>query len=62
MNLERLVDTVALSSDSSRAAAESTIDRTVEKYSQQLNPRLGKDLHDALKGSKLDPEISGEGL
>src|SRR5487761_2662492 len=56
VNLERLVDTVALSSEPSRAAAESTIDKTVEKYSEKLNPRLRKDLHDALKGSKLDPK------
>ncbi len=56
VNLERLVDTVALSSDSSRAAAESTIDKTVEKYSERLNPKLRRDLHDALKNSKLDPK------
>ena len=56
VNLERLVDTIALSSEPSRAAAESTIDRTVEKYSEQLNPKLRKDLHDALRGSKSDPK------
>ena len=33
VNLERLIDTTALSADSSREAAESTIVRTVEKYS-----------------------------
>ena len=56
VNLERLIDTIALSSDSSRAAAESTIVRTVEKYSEHLNPRLRKDLLEALKDSKLDPK------
>lgn len=56
VNLERLVDTTALSSDSSRAAAESTIERTVEKYSEKLNPKLRSDLLAALKGSKLDPK------
>ncbi|HYB04238.1 MAG TPA: DNA-directed RNA polymerase subunit A', partial [Nitrososphaerales archaeon] len=56
VNLERLVDTIALSSDSSKAAAESTIDRAVEKYSPDLNDRLREDLLSALKGSKLDPK------
>jgi DNA-directed RNA polymerase subunit A' len=56
VNLERLVDTVALSSDSSKAAAESTIERTVEKHSSELNPRLRQDLLESLKGSKLDPK------
>ncbi len=56
VNLERLVDTIALSSDSSKPAAESTIDRTVEKYSAELNDRIHEDLLSALKGSKLDPK------
>jgi DNA-directed RNA polymerase subunit A' len=56
VNLERLVDTIALSSDPAKAAAESTIVRTVEKYSSDLNPKLRKDLMDALIGSKLDPK------
>ena len=56
VNLERLVDTTALTSDSSRPAAESTIVKTVEKYSSTLNPRLKEDLLSALKDSKLDPK------
>ena len=56
VNLERLVDTMALSADSSRPAAESTIVKTVEKYSESLNPRLKEDLLAALKDSKLDPK------
>lgn len=56
VNLERLVDTIALSSDPSKPAAESTIDRTVEKYATELNPRLRQDLLDALRNSKLDPK------
>ncbi len=56
VNLERLIDTTALSADSSREAAESTIVRTVEKYSAELNPKLRKDLLEALKSSKLDPK------
>ncbi len=56
VNLERLIDTTALTSDSSRAAAESTIERSVEKYSSELNPKLREDLLAALKDSKLDPK------
>ncbi|MCL5067989.1 MAG: DNA-directed RNA polymerase subunit A' [Thaumarchaeota archaeon] len=56
VNLERLIDTIALSSDPSKAAAESTIEKAVEKHATDLNPRLKKDLLAALKGSKLDPK------
>ncbi len=56
VNLERLIDTTALSSDSSRAAALSTIERTVEKSAVDLNPRLKEDLLNALKNSKLYPK------
>ncbi len=56
VNLERLIDTTALMSDSSKPAAEATIDRTMEKYGSDLNPRIRQDLVDALKSSKLDPK------
>lgn len=56
VNLERLIDTVALTSDQNKPAAESTIERAVEKYSSVLNPRIKEDLLSALKSSKLDPK------
>ncbi len=54
VNLERLIDTLALNSDSSRSASESTIERAVGKYNTELNPRIRENLLRALKESKLD--------
>jgi DNA-directed RNA polymerase subunit A' len=56
VNLERLIDTTSLSSDASRSAAESTIEKAVEKHGVDLNSRLKHDLLEALKSSKLDPK------
>jgi len=54
VNLERLIDTQALSADLSKPASEQVIEKAVEKYSQELNPRIREDLLQALKQSKLD--------